>query len=185
MIYRAYQVASIMHIFPSVDIIVYDITRGSGLLPGNKAYHQTSPGTLVKHAALTARGHALAPRAARSSLHPHPRIVTNPRSQPSPPPNLTAENIAFSCPITALVSRYGTSFSPFFSFSEWWRWIFVFGVTRLILLFIVRFEFNSKIEKNSLISCNRKIGNWKLVKFFFPYYFFNLKEVKYFWRNLN
>ena len=85
MIYRAYQVASIMHIFPSVDIIVYDITRGSGLLPGNKAYHQTSPGTLVKHAALTARGHALAPRAARSSLHPHPRIVTNPRSQPSPP----------------------------------------------------------------------------------------------------
>lgn len=182
MIYRAYQVASIMHIFPSVDIIVYDITRGSGLLPGNKAYHQTSPGTLVKHAALTARGHALAPRAARSSLHPHPRIVTN---RAANPPHLTAENIAFSCPITALVSRYGTSFSPFFSFSEWWRWIFVFGVMRLILFFIVRFEFNSKIAKNSLISCNRKIGNWKLVKFFFPYYFFNLKEVKYFWRNLN
>lgn len=182
MIYRAYQVASIMHIFPSVDIIVYDITRGSGLLPGNKAYHQTSPGTLVKHAALTARGHALAPRAARSSLHPHPRIVTN---RAANPPHLTAENIAFSCPITALVSRYGISFSPFFSFSEWWRWIFVFGVMRLILFFIVRFEFNSKIEKNSLISCNRKIGNWKLVKFFFPYYFFNLKEVKYFWRNLN
>lgn len=182
MIYRAYQVASIMHIFPSVDIIVYDITRGSGLLPGNKAYHQTSPGTLVKHAALTARGHALAPRAARSSLHPHPRIVTN---RAANPPHLTAENIAFSCPITALVSRYGTSFSPFFSFSEWWRWIFVFGVMRLILFFIVRFEFNSKIAKNSLICCNRKIGNWKLVKFFFPYYFFNLKEVKYFWRNLN
>lgn len=182
MIYRAYQVASIMHIFPSVDIIVYDITRGSGLLPGNKAYHQTSPGTLVKHAALTARGHALAPRAARSSLHPHPRIVTN---RAANPPHLTAENIAFSCPITALVSRYGTSFSPFFSFSPRWRWIFVFGVMRLILFFIVRFEFNSKIEKNSLISCNRKIGNWKLVKFFFPYYFFNLKEVKYFWRNLN
>lgn len=182
MIYRAYQVASIMHIFPSVDIIVYDITRGSGLLPGNKAYHQTSPGTLVKHAALTARGHALAPRAARSSLHPHPRIVTN---RAANPPHLTAENIAFSCPITALVSRYGTSFSPFFSFSEWWRWIFVFGVMRLIFFFIVRFKFNSKIEKNSLISCNRKIGNWKLVKFFFPYYFFNLKEVKYFWRNLN
>lgn len=182
MIYRAYQVASIMHIFPSVDIIVYDITRGSGLLPGNKAYHQTSPGTLVKHAALTARGHALAPRAARSSLHPHPRIVTN---RAANPPHLTAENIAFSCPITALVSRYGTSFSPFFSFSPRWRWIFVFGVTRLILFFIVRFEFNSKIEKNSLISCNRKIDNWKLVKFFFPYYFFNLKEVKYFWRNLN
>lgn len=168
MIYRAYQVASIMHIFPSVDIIVYDITRGSGLLPGNKAYHQTSPGTLVKHAALTARGHALAPRAARSSLHPHPRIVTN---RAANPPHLTAENIAFSCPITALVSRYGTSFSPFFSFSEWWRWIFVFGVMRLILFFIVRFEFNSKIEKNSLISCNRKIGNWKLVKFFFPLLF--------------
>lgn len=168
MIYRAYQVASIMHIFPSVDIIVYDITRGSGLLPGNKAYHQTSPGTLVKHAALTARGHALAPRAARSSLHPHPRIVTN---RAANPPHLTAENIAFSCPITALVSRYGTSFSPFFSFSPRWRWIFIFGVTRLILFFIVRFEFNSKIEKNSLISCNRKIGNWKLVKFFFPLLF--------------
>lgn len=173
MIYRAYQVASIMHIFPSVDIIVYDITRGSGLLPGNKAYHQTSPGTLVKHAALTARGHALAPRAARSSLHPHPRIVTN---RAANPPHLTAENIAFSCPITALVSRYGTSFSPFFSFFP--RWIFVFGIMRLILLFIVRFEFNSKIAKNSLICCNRKIGNWKLVKFFFPI-------ISLIWKRLN
>lgn len=174
MIYRAYQVASIMHIFPSVDIIVYDITRGSGLLPGNKAYHQTSPGTLVKHAALTVVTRwLLAPRD-RASI----RIRGLLRTRAANPPHLTAENIAFSCPITALVSRYGTSFSPFFSFSEWWRWIFVFGVMRLILFFIVRFEFNSKIAKNSLICCNRKIGNWKLVKFFFPI-------ISLIWKRLN
>lgn len=134
MIYRAYQVASIMHIFPSVDIIVYDITRGSGLLPGNKAYHQTSARDSPRKA--RCRAWPASTRAARSSLHPHPRDCYE--GAPPTLSHLTAENTAFSCPITALVPRYGIFF--FFSFlitillfSFFNREKFLFGKSSLIL----------------------------------------------------
>lgn len=120
MIYRAYQVASIMHIFPSVDIIVYDITRGSGLLPGNKAYHQTSARDSPRKA--RCRAWPASTRAARSSLHPHPRDCYE--GAPPTLSHLTAENTAFSCPITALVPRYGI-FSFFLFLSRYYYSFFI------------------------------------------------------------
>lgn len=55
-----------MHVCPSVDIIVYDITRGSMVLPGNKAYHQLKKNP---HKASSPRGFHMLVRAARSSLY--------------------------------------------------------------------------------------------------------------------
>lgn len=146
-----------MHIFPSVDIIVYDITRGSELLPGNKAYHQTSEGTLVKHTlslSLSARGWfqqlALVARAARSSLHP---VVTRAHHQPTAR-LLTRESnrgkYSFFMPnYSACFSLWDFFF--FFSFSSRqmktqdtfeYVIIFVYFKRYFQFFFIDRFEFN-------------------------------------------
>lgn len=104
-----------MHICPSVDIIVYDITRGSTVLPGNKAYHQLKKNP---HKASSPRGVAstcqFAPQD-RASIRVFLSCVIIWLPQTQLFPKLTAENTAFSCPITELVSLYVLLVVEFFS----------------------------------------------------------------------